>query len=98
MKRFMLILGILVGCLLISTTAFSETKVDNNNQPTVNKDGSKWQIAYCESENFITYSQTLAAIINGLYEKGWIDNLEGFNEVAASGDSRLIRIGCLIGK
>lgn len=90
MKKFIIILGIVVGCLFISNVAISDNNINNSDKPTTRIDGTKWQIGYCESENFITYPQTLVAIINGLNENGWIDNLEGFNEVADSGDSRLI--------
>ncbi|MDD3364345.1 MAG: ABC transporter substrate binding protein, partial [Syntrophomonas sp.] len=53
-------------------------------------DGSRWRIAYCESESFIAYNQTLVAIVKGLQEIGWISVLPDFDSVAASNNSRII--------
>lgn len=58
--------------------------------PRTKADGGKWRIAYCESETFVTYTRTLTAIIKGLEEAGWICDLEGFEQIAAGGDSQVI--------
>jgi len=52
--------------------------------------GTKWRIGYCESESFITYSKTLVGIVNGLYERGWITDLKGFDMVSNSNDAKEI--------
>lgn len=92
MKKTVIIPGILIVCLTITMLFINVTPANNaiKNQPLTKPDGSKWQIAYCESESFITYSQTLIAIIKGLEENGWINNLEGFEPIADSGDSLVI--------
>jgi len=66
------------------------TSGDDGLTPATQEDGTKWRIGYCESENFITYTKTLVGIVNGLYERGWITDLEGFNTVIKSNDSREI--------
>lgn len=58
--------------------------------PRPKADSSKWRIAYCESETFVTYTRTLTAIVKGLEETGWISDLEGFDQIAATGDSKVI--------
>lgn len=92
MKKTIIILGILTACLTITILFINVTPANNaiKNQPVTKPDGSKWQLAYCESESFLTYSQTLVAIVNGLEENGWLNNLEGFEEVAESNDSLAI--------
>jgi len=66
------------------------TSGDDGLTPVNKEDDTKWRIGYCESENFITYTKTLVGIINGLYERGWITDLEGFDSVIESNDSREI--------
>ncbi len=66
------------------------TGEDDSYIPVTREDGTKWRIGYCESEAFITYSGTLVGIVNGLYERGWITDLEGFDEVSNSNDARQI--------
>ncbi|KUG02617.1 abc transporter substrate-binding protein [hydrocarbon metagenome] len=94
MKKILAILTILGIIIFLSAPDLSNGPAQANdisdNSATARADGSKWRIAYCESEYFITYTQTLAAIVKGLEENGWINNLEGFNQVVDSGDSRTI--------
>ncbi len=92
MKKFITVLSILICGLMIFNLTISCTKAEPVSDPgfKIRADGSKWKIAYCESENFITYSETLIAIVKGLEENGWINNLEGFEQVAAGGDSKAI--------
>ncbi len=94
MKRLTVIIAILVisiGLTVPSLTMGARpTSVNNNDKPAARADGSKWRIGYCESESFITYNKTLAAIVKGLEEIGWITDLKGFDEAAANGDSREI--------
>jgi ABC-type uncharacterized transport system substrate-binding protein len=59
-------------------------------RPVRRADGGKWRIGYCESESFITYTRTLVGIVKGLEEIGWINRLEGLDQVAASGNSKII--------
>lgn len=94
MKRciaILMILGILT-CLFTSTPDIGASQANENSEtaPTAKADGTRWRIGYCESEYFIVYTQTLAAIVKGLEEMGWINNLEGFNTAVDSGDSRTI--------
>ena len=95
MKKFIPILAILT-CLFFITTmsnpAIGDSQINDftDDSPITKTDGTKWRMGYCESENFITYTQTLVAIVKGLEEIGWIKNLAGFNQVADSGDSRSI--------
>lgn len=92
MKKIIAILLILSCCLITSSPVISAKQGDNMaaDKPTLKEDGSKWRIAYCESEYFITYAQTLAAIVKGLEEIGWVNDLEGFDQAANSGDSKTI--------
>ncbi len=93
MKRLITIISILLlVCLTVPGLSIGAHKSKNNvnDRPVARADGSKWRIGYCESESFITYNQTLAAIVKGLAERGWITDLKGFNEVAANGDSQTI--------
>lgn len=92
MKKIISLSTFLIICLLTAFLFMGTYRADSSeyNQPKVKPDGSKWRIAYCESENFITYPNTLTAIVYGLEELGWINNLDGFDQVADSGDSKLI--------
>jgi ABC-type uncharacterized transport system substrate-binding protein len=93
-RTVVIIVGILICSLLITNLTINRGQAQadefNDNTPITKPDGSKWRIGYCESEYFITYSRTLAAIAKGFEELGWITNLEGFDEVAASDDSKAI--------
>ncbi|NLB51693.1 MAG: hypothetical protein GX808_01990 [Syntrophomonadaceae bacterium] len=92
MKRAIVILGILLGCLFaFSLTTSAGQSVDSDaDEPTIKSDGTKWRIGYCESERFIIYNTTLVAVVYGLQELGWINNLEGFDQVANSSESTKI--------
>ena len=92
MKRLAIILGILITCIITANFVIGVDQANSiaANKPNTRADGSKWRIGYCESENFITYPQTLAAIVRGLNEIGWISNLEGFELVAKSSNSMVI--------
>lgn len=92
MKRVMgivTILVILIG-LTVPGLTMGARQTSSSDTPALRADGSKWRIGYCESESFVTYNQTLAAIVKGLAEIGWINDLEGFEQVAANGDSKTI--------
>jgi ABC-type uncharacterized transport system substrate-binding protein len=91
MKRLIIIFGIII-CLIATNLTIGPTQASDisDNSPTTKADGTKWRIGYCESESFITYTRTLVAIVKGLEEIGWIDNLAGFDRVAESGDSKAI--------
>ncbi len=96
LKRIIIISFILLGLLAINYNGLikynpSYATGDNGDfTPAVREDGIKWQFGYCESEEFITYSKTLVGIVNGLHERGWITNLEGFDVVSSSNNSREI--------
>lgn len=93
MKRLMgivTILVILVGLTVPGLTMGARPTSSSDDKPALRADGSKWTIGYCESESFITYNQTLVALVKGLAEIGWITDLDGFNKVAANGDSKTI--------
>lgn len=91
MKKFTVILLLLTCCCLIPNPAVVSSQANAaDSTPRARADGSKWRIAYCESESFITYSQTLTAIVKGLQETGWITVLPDFEDIASSNDSRLI--------
>lgn len=95
MRKLIPIIALLTCLFLITTmpgfaVGDNQTSVVSDNSPAAKADGTKWRIGYCESESFITYTRTLAALVKGLQEIGWINNLEGFDQVAASDDSRSI--------
>lgn len=96
MKRIIIIFIILISLLtmnlsgVINLSSSQATGEDDGLTPVAKEDGTKWRIGYCESEEFITYSKTLVGIVNGLYERGWITNLKGFDIVSSSNDSRVI--------
>ena len=92
MKKIIVVLGILITLIITANLVIGIDQAQSTgaDKPTAQADGSKWRIAYCESEKFITYPQTLVAVIRGLEEIGWITNLEGFDKVANSGDSKTI--------
>lgn len=92
MKRFIVILGVLITCIITANLVLGIDQANSSgtNQPIAKADGSKWRIAYCESEKFITYPQTLVAIVKGLQELGWVNNLEEFDQIANGSDSKAI--------
>lgn len=92
MKRFLVTLFILVCFITITFTVnlTQASNIDSASRPTLKEDGTKWRIGYCESEDFITYTQTLVGIVRGLEEIGWITDLQGFDSVAASNDGGAI--------
>lgn len=95
MKKVIAILGILLCCFVMTNLNLAATQADDTghtsvNAPTTRPDGSKWRFGYCGSESFITYTTTLVALVNALEEIGWVDNLEGFDQVAKTEDSRTI--------
>jgi ABC-type uncharacterized transport system substrate-binding protein len=94
LKRFIAILSVLISCLLVYAVVndAGHPAAANSVQqgPTLKPDGTKWRLGYCESESFITYNTTLVALVYGLQELGWVENLEGFDQVAKSSDSKQI--------
>lgn len=92
MKRFLVTLFILVCFITITFTVnlTQASNIDSASRPTLKEDGTKWRIGYCESEDFITYTQTLVGIVRGLEEIGWITDLQGFDSVAATNDGGAI--------
>lgn len=71
-------------------TVLGQTVSTNPGDPHTKENGSKWRLAYCESESFSNYTATLVGIVRGLAEQGWITDLEGFDEVVATNDSQEI--------
>jgi len=61
-----------------------------SNNPITKENGAKWRIGYCESESFNSYTDTLAAIVKGLAELGWITGLDGFDQAVNTRDSKKI--------
>lgn len=92
MKRFIAILGVFIICVITANLVIGIDQANSSgtNKPMTRADGSKWQIGYCESEKFITYPQTLVAVVKGLEETGWLNDLKGFDQVTNSGDSKVI--------
>lgn len=92
MKKVIIIVGILLCCFVVANLNLVATQAGDTsvNAPTTRPDGSKWRLGYCESETFVTYTKTLVALVNGLEEIGWVNNLAGFDQVTASNDSRTI--------
>lgn len=96
MKKVVIISLIVISLLTINVSGlfthnFSyATGEDDSYTPVTRKDGARWRIGYCESETFITYPKTLVGIVNGLYERGWITDLEGFDVVSNGSDARQI--------
>jgi len=96
LKRTIMISGLIISFLFINLnvlfTLDSSHAANKNNvlNPITKDDGTQWRIGYCESETFATYTKTLVGIVKGLYERGWITNLEGFDMVSKSDDSREI--------
>lgn len=90
--RLIALVGIFFCCLAVAGLISHTVQAGSLpvGAPGLKPDSSKWQIAYCESETFITYTRTLIAIVKGLEETGWINNLEGFDQIAATGDSKVI--------
>lgn len=84
--------GILLCCLLAAgfITQLGQAAAIKTDTPRAREDGTKWRIGYCESETFPTYTRTLVALVKGLEEKGWINDLTGFEGIANSGDSKAI--------
>ncbi|NLC07358.1 MAG: hypothetical protein GX755_05255, partial [Syntrophomonadaceae bacterium] len=96
MRKLIPIIALLTCLFLITTMPIfavgdNQTRAASDNSPAVvsdnspaaKADGTKWRRGYCESESFITYTRTLAALVKGLQEIGGINNLEGFDQVAA---------------
>ncbi|MCF8011132.1 MAG: hypothetical protein K9L17_06645 [Clostridiales bacterium] len=96
LRKIIIISCIVIGLLainlsgLIALSPSSASGSSDNLTPVTRSDGTRWQIGYCESENFITYTKTLVGIVNALRERGWITDLDGFDSVSESSDSREI--------
>lgn len=93
MKRVIPIVMVLIYLFVIIVTINTNPIQANDiqtNTPTARADSTRWRIGYCESESFITYTQTIIGIIKGLEELGWLNNLEGFSQVMASEDTKAI--------
>lgn len=94
MKKPLLVLAIiLISCSLL-TYSFRDlpvygqtTEVEN---PQTKENGTKWRLAYCESESFGNYTATLVGIVKGLAELGWITDLDGFDSVVTTNSSQEI--------
>ncbi len=82
-----ILIGLTAPGLTMANRLTGHTRAD---KPAPPADTIKWRIGYCESESFITYKDTLVAIVKGLEEIGWITDLDGFEQVATNGDSRVI--------
>ncbi len=82
-----ILIGLTAPGLTMANRPTGHTRAD---KPAPPADTIKWRIGYCESESFITYKDTLVAIVKGLEEIGWITDLEGFEQVAANSDSQTI--------
>lgn len=82
-------MSILILCCFITTNVIYATQANDYDD---NKDSIKgtWRIGYCESEHFTMYTDTLVHIIYGLEEMGWVNNLDGFEQVVETGDSKTI--------
>lgn len=91
MRKFIALLSILV-CLITANLTINNAWASDigADSPATKANGSKWRFGYCESENFITYTQTLVTIVKGLEEIGWVNNLEGFDSAVNTGDSKVI--------
>ena len=86
MKKAIVILGLLLGCLFaffLATCSGQPAGTGTGVQAT-KPEGARWRFGYCESEYFHTYNTTLVALVYGLEELGWSENLEGFDQVADS--------------
>ncbi|GAB6181627.1 ABC transporter substrate binding protein [Desulfotomaculum defluvii] len=96
MKKVVIIFLIVISLITINYNGLTNLSLsyakggDNGLTPIASKEGTRWRVGYCESEEFITYSKTLVGIVNGLYEQGWITNLEGFDLVSKSNDAKKI--------
>ncbi len=86
------IVGILLCCLAAASLTTHPVQAGdlNTDAPCTRADGAKWRIGYCESETFVTYTRTLVALVKGLEEAGWINDLIGFDRIANSGNSKVI--------
>ena len=86
------IVGMLLCCLAAASLTIHPVQAGdlNTDAPRARADGAKWRIGYCESETFITYTQTLVALVKGLEETGWINDLTGFDRIVNSGNSKVI--------
>ena len=74
-----ILIGLTAPGLTMANRLTGHTRAD---KPAPPADTIKWRIGYCESESFITYKDTLVAIVKGLEEIGWITDLEGIEQVA----------------
>ncbi|QGG48081.1 ABC transporter substrate-binding protein [Heliorestis convoluta] len=92
MKRIIAVMVVMMSILMAALTIVTIQKgtVENAYASTFKEDGTKWRIGYCESEDFITFTETLIGIVHGLEELGWIRNLDGFDIVAYTRDSKAI--------
>ncbi len=90
--RFLVAAGMILCCLAVAVSSSHTVQAGSlpADTPRVQADGSKWRIGYCESETFLTYTQTLIALVKGLEETGWISNLAGFEQIVATKDSKVI--------
>jgi len=85
-----LLVGIALTYSLSGQIAFGEASAPGPDKPHTQADGTKWRLAYCESESFSNYTATLVGIARGLAEMGWITNLDSFENIIATNSSQEI--------
>ncbi len=61
--------------LLTNISAFAEDKGNFSTDPMMNN-GKKWRIGYHEGGEYISYQNSLIALVDGLMEIGWIEPIE----------------------
>jgi ABC-type uncharacterized transport system substrate-binding protein len=92
-KPLLVIVIILISCSLFTfdfrdLPVYGQTNEGEN--PSTKANGTKWQLAYCESESFGNYTATLVGIVKGLAELGWVTDLDGFESIVATNSSQEI--------
>lgn len=71
-KKLYVVVGLLLGSFFLFLHSGLSNNVNKENIPNT-RQGKPWRIAYCESSEFVNYTATLQALVQGLSELGWID-------------------------
>lgn len=82
--------SIFICLVLIFILNFSTYSYGLNNLDPIKNKNAKFKIAYCENDPYFNYTGTLYGIIKGLYELGWIKNIENIPYDSGSDDSKIL--------
>ena len=71
------LLNMIIGILLILFLGAScSIKKDDVSTKPQSNNGKKWRVGYLEGGPFVGYAMTLKALVQGLSELGWVEEIQ----------------------